>query len=131
MLALHSSDDTHLNGGFNMRGRVHATSRRNCALYALLVALVYTGNAPAASAQQPPPTFACTAADATCSALGDLYYATNGSWWTNNTGWSSAASGSASDYCGFYGARCSGSALTYLCVPASHCCMPRGRQAVG
>jgi hypothetical protein len=36
-----------------------------------------------------------------CSALGDLYYATNGSGWTTNTGWSSAAAATPTNYCNF------------------------------
>jgi hypothetical protein len=45
-----------------------------------------------------------------CSALGDLYYATNGpTSWTTKTGWSSAAAGTPTSYCSFYqavGSRC-------------------------
>ena len=62
-----------------------------------------------------------------CSALGDLYHATggwNGRWseWTVNGGWSSAVSGTPTDYCSFfdgnYGSPCSASGvLTQLCVP--------------
>lgn len=69
-----------------------------------------------------------------CSALGDLYYATNGAGWINNTGWSSAAAGTPTDYCSFYsggtnysGAKSTGAATVcpsqgpggvplYLCV---------------
>ena len=46
--------------------------------------------------------FACTKQDATCEALGDLYYATNGAGWLNKGGWESAAAGVATDYCSFY-----------------------------
>jgi hypothetical protein len=51
-----------------------------------------------------------------CSALGDLYSVTRGALWNNQSGWSSAANGTATSYCTFYGAKCSGGALTYLCV---------------
>ena len=46
--------------------------------------------------------FTCTKQDATCEALGDLYYATNGSGWNNNGGWSSASVGIPTDYCKFW-----------------------------
>ncbi len=55
-----------------------------------------------------------------CSALGDLYYATNGSGWTTNTGWSSAAAGTATSYCSFANpgySPCNGAGvLVNLCV---------------
>ena len=54
--------------------------------------------------------FVCTKQDATCEALGDLYYATNGSGWTNNSGWADAAAGKATDYCNFYPGMSSGGA---------------------
>ena len=64
--------------------------------------------------------FVCTRQDATCEALGDLYYATNGSGWRDNSGWEAAAAGIATDYCGFWhdsGFACDGGlALTFLCV---------------
>jgi Leucine Rich Repeat len=44
----------------------------------------------------------------TCAALADLYNATGGPWWTNNAGWSSAASGTPTNYCSFYGITCRG-----------------------
>jgi len=53
---------------------------------------------------------------AVCNALGDLYYATNGSGWSNRGGWASAAAGNATDYCGFFGTLCSGGMLQQLCV---------------
>ena len=61
----------------------------------------------------PPPVprpFVCASANdaVTCSVLGDLYNATGGPWWTNKNGWSSAASGVATDYCTFYGVQCKG-----------------------
>ena len=52
-----------------------------------------------------------------CSALGDLYAATNGAGWTDNMGWSSAAAGTPTDYCTFYqsfGTPCDGDVLTSL-----------------
>ena len=47
-------------------------------------------------------TWSRTNSDLVCSALGDLYYATNGTGWTNNRGWSLAAAGTPTDYCNFY-----------------------------
>ena len=52
----------------------------------------------------------------TCSALGDLYGGTSGTSWNNNVGWSSAASGTATDYCTFYGAVCTSGTLTSMYV---------------
>jgi len=49
-----------------------------------------------------------------CSALSDFYSATGGTSWSTSTGWSSAASGIATDYCTFYGVGCYGGALTSL-----------------
>ena len=60
--------------------------------------------------------FSCTQQDATCSALGDLYYATNGAGWTINTGWASASAGTSTDYCTFSGVTCNGGAVTSMCV---------------
>ena len=37
--------------------------------------------------------FTCTVQDASCAALGDLFYATAGPAWNNNFGWTLAASG--------------------------------------
>jgi len=54
-----------------------------------------------------------------CSALGELYSATNGSGWANNGGWSRAAAGVPTDYCGFSGPQCDGTLLRRLCVPPS------------
>ena len=45
-------------------------------------------------------TCAPTNDNATCAALGDVYYATGGFGWTSNVGWASAAAGNATDYCG-------------------------------
>lgn len=63
-------------------------------------------------------TFTCAAAnDATaCSALGDLYTATNGAGWVSNTGWRDAAAGTATDCCTFQGVTCAGGVVTQLCV---------------
>jgi hypothetical protein len=60
--------------------------------------------------------FVCTKQDATCEALGDLFYATNGSGWLNREGWEAAAAGVTTDYCSFYYAN-----HTYYpaCHPAS------------
>jgi hypothetical protein len=66
----------------------------------------------------PPPSFACSVANdaMVCSALGDLYKATNGSFWTNNTGWSTAAALIPTDYCNFYSVSCISGVLIQLCV---------------
>jgi hypothetical protein len=50
------------------------------------------------------PAFACAAGNdpVVCSALGDLYYATNGAGWGNKSGWLSAATGTPTDYCSFW-----------------------------
>lgn len=63
--------------------------------------------------------FVCTKQDATCEALGDLYYATNGKEWNDRQEWEAAASGISTDYCSFSfsGPACDGGgALTSLCV---------------
>ena len=61
--------------------------------------------------------FTCTQTDTVCGVLGALYNATSGTSWTNNTGWSAAAAGTATSYCTFYGTTCSSAAvLTTLCV---------------
>jgi hypothetical protein len=68
--------------------------------------------------------FSCTQQDATCSALGDLFDATNGAGWTIKIGWASASAGTSTDYCTFSGVACNGGGLvTQLCV-ALHC-MPQ------
>ena len=76
---------------------------------------------PPTRAPTPPPRaptgpFVCTRQDATCAALGDLYYATNGARWRSNGGWDDAASGVATEYCTFEWASCDGGVLTNLCV---------------
>jgi hypothetical protein len=60
--------------------------------------------------------FSCTQQDATCSALGDLYYATNGAGWTTKTGWASASAGTSTDYCTFSGVTCNRGAVVEMCV---------------
>ena len=74
--------------------------------------------------------FVCARQDATCEALGDLYYATNGSGWANKQGWEAAAAGVATEYCSFYyqelypcDAVERGGALTWLCVRQNWACM--------
>jgi len=66
----------------------------------------------------PSPTFTCAAGnDATqCAALGDLYYSTGGSSWSSKSGWTSAASGTATNYCTFIGVVCVGNNVTQLCA---------------
>ena len=66
------------------------------------------------SAQQTHAAFTCTVLDTTCSALGDLYAATNGGAWNNNIGWITAAAGTATDYCTFYGVGCGSGVVTSL-----------------
>ena len=61
--------------------------------------------------------FTCLQQDATCSALGDLYAATNGPNSAMTTGWSAAASGTATDYCMFQAVQCSNNVVTEMCVP--------------
>ena len=53
-------------------------------------------------------TFTCTPQDATCTALGALYTATGGASWTQNSGWASAAAGTATSYCSFFNVSCTG-----------------------
>jgi len=56
-----------------------------------------------------------------CAALGDLYYATNGAGWNNNGGWSSAAAGVPTDYCGFWVVEAGGcSVLHSLTLQINH-----------
>jgi len=68
-------------------------------------------------------TFTCASGnDATqCAALRDFYYATNGPSWGSilgsANGWSSAASGTSTNYCTFYFVACSGNNIVALCVP--------------
>ena len=57
-----------------------------------------------------------------CSALGDLYSATNGASWANSNGWSIAAAGTAIDYCTFFGVTCSNGVLQLMCVRSIWCC---------
>ena len=52
------------------------------------------------------PSFTCTSQDTTCAQLGALYSSTAGSSWTSNTNWATAASGTATDYCTFFGITC-------------------------
>jgi hypothetical protein len=78
--------------------------------------------AAAAAGRTAASSFACTRQDAVCTALGELYAATAGANWRNNTGWATSASGSAADYCAFYGVSCNAvGRLTRLCV------LPRAR----
>ena len=60
-------------------------------------------------------SFTCsTKKSAICTALGDMYTSTNGASWTNNTGWSLAARGNATDYCTFRGVTCRNGKLTEM-----------------
>ena len=48
----------------------------------------------------------------------ELFAAAGGAGWRQTDGWRAAAAGAATDYCSFYGARCSAEGcLTFLCVP--------------
>ena len=64
--------------------------------------------------------FTCAPANdvTACAALGDLYAATNGAGMASNSGWSSAAAGTATDYRSFQGVICAAVAvLTWrICV---------------
>ena len=72
----------------------------------------------------PPPSFTCDPSAgndvAVCAILGEFYTATNGSLWGTNSGWSSAAAQTPTDYCGgtFTGiaSTCVGGNITQLCV---------------
>ena len=46
--------------------------------------------------------FNCTKQDASCAALGDLYYGTRFSSWLIRDGWDKAAAGIPIDYCSFF-----------------------------
>ena len=83
---------------------------RRCLLATLLATLCGSGRVGA---------FTCTQSDTVCSALGDLYSSTGGASWTNKTGWSAAAAGTATSYCTFFGTLCGvgGTVLTELCAP--------------
>jgi hypothetical protein len=53
----------------------------------------------------------------TCAALGALWVATEGpTSWQFTDGWLSAANGTPTDYCGFFGLRCAAGVLTHMCV---------------
>ena len=56
-----------------------------------------------------------------CSALGDLYYATNGASWLGNDGWRMAAAGTPTDYCTFSQVSCISGVLNQLCVRRDEC----------
>jgi len=102
----------------------------------LLDSLVVSPPMPPPGPSPPPPPppfpgrnqFTCSAVNdpVVCSALGDLYYSTNGAGWTNPAGWSSAANGVPTDFCSFYqwgggmaGPPCdTHGVLTFLCVTA-------------
>jgi len=98
--------------------------------FAVLLTLCCALAVPVLGQQTPmrtdPGTFTCADYNdpVTCAALGDLYYATSGAGWIENTGWSSAAAGIATDYCGFWtgyncgGEQCSGGVMQCLYVRA-------------
>ena len=72
----------------------------------------------------PPPTLLCAAGNVAtqCTALQDFYAATNGSGWITQSGWTTAASGIATDYCTFFGVTCTGSDVTQMCVHSCRRC---------
>ena len=72
----------------------------------------------------PPPTLICAAGNVAtqCTALQDFYAATNGSGWITQAGWTTAASGIATDYCTFFGVTCTGSDVTQMCVHSCRRC---------
>ena len=69
-------------------------------------------------AASPPQKFTCAVGNDAkqCAALRDLYSATRGSSWSSKSGWKSAASGTATNYCKFYGVTCIGNNVTQLCA---------------
>jgi hypothetical protein len=80
---------------------------------------------------RPASAFSCLRSGTTCTALGDLYAATNGAGWElpNAAGvgvppqaWAEAAAGKATDFCTFEGAVCdSANNLVSLCAPGPRC----------
>ena len=81
----------------------------------LVLALACVGAVGAAFTCQSTPAIAVS----NCVVLGELYSATNGAAWTNNSGWVTAATGTSTDYCTFRGVGCSGDGvISSLCVPA-------------
>jgi hypothetical protein len=62
------------------------------------------------------PAFRCARQDAACASLGDLYGATSGGQWRNNTGWLDAAAGTPTDYCVMAGVNCTAGVITQMCV---------------
>jgi hypothetical protein len=62
------------------------------------------------------PGFLCARQDAACAALGDLYAATTGAQWRNNSGWLDAAGGTPTDYCIMAGVTCTAGNITRMCA---------------
>ena len=91
--------------------RTCASVKAAAVLFSLLVARCASG------------LFTCTVQDDICAALGDLYAATNGPGWVNNTGWADAASGVPADYCTFYGITPS---VDYNDLPSDYGSAPSG-----
>ena len=60
--------------------------------------------------------FTCGPSDdaVTCAALGVLYASTGGANWVNNYGWASAAAGTPTTYCSFYGVTCGVAISSYV-----------------
>jgi serine/threonine protein kinase len=83
-------------------------------------------------AAPPAAAFSCASAGrnaAACASLGDLYAATSGAQWRNNTGWALAAvspsASSPADYCAFFGVTCDAAGnVTALCVPVRDIAAP-------
>jgi hypothetical protein len=84
--------------------------------WALCLALCLSG----AAAQQYSallPAWRCARQDAACAALGDLYAATGGAQWRNNTGgWTQAAAGTPVEYCDFAHVTCTQGNVTAMCA---------------
>ena len=87
------------------------------------VVVEYSSKEPAVDCGRGP--FVCAKQDAACEALGDLFYATNGTGWVDNDGWVDAAAGKAMDYCSvFNGVECDNAGV----VPTSLCVRERAHE---
>ena len=124
-----------MRASFAVRGRASPYASLLSVILAVTLAVVAKGQAT---------PFACLSTGIyatwyspnTCAALGDLYNSARGASWTNKAGWVTAAAGTPTDYCTFYGITCtsggSNKGLNVMCVPlalrAVRCvAAPRGR----
>ena len=76
--------------------------------------------------------FTCAATNdaEVCAVLGDLYFATNGNDWAGELGWSAAAAGSATDYCGYLTSSDADTFLGDYASVSSSWAFPEGSDAV-